>query len=141
MDGGLLVCRLILAGSFAGAGLRRLADPLGARRAMNASGVPPRLVNVAVTVLTLVEAVVAVGLMSGETAWLAAVTAIACLVVGVLPTAVDMARHGTRSTGLPAVVRATMLAIPASVVAVSGYADAGPDIVPWVAHLATAQQI
>ncbi len=102
---------------------------------------PARLVNVAVSVLTLGEIAVAVGLMSGAAAWWSAVAALCCLLMPVVPAAVGMARDGRSSAGLSAIVRANMLAIPAMVVAWTGRADAGPDMVTWLAGLSVVQQV
>jgi uncharacterized membrane protein YphA (DoxX/SURF4 family) len=141
VDGVLAVARLILAVPFAVAGLRKLADPLGSRRTVAAWGVPARLVGPAVGVLTLAETAVAAGLMSGTAAWFAAVAALGSLLVPVVPAAVAMARGGADCTGLSVVVRAAALAIPAAVVAGTGRADAGPDVIAWLGGLSAGQQV
>jgi uncharacterized membrane protein YphA (DoxX/SURF4 family) len=132
MHGGLVVIRLVLSVAFAVAGLRKLVDPMGARRELRASGVPAGLVDMGVAMLTLAELAVAIGLWWQATAWPAAAFALACLAVPVVPAAVAMSRHGA---GLPVMVRAAVLAIPAAVLVWEGIPHAGPDIVPWLSDL------
>jgi len=141
VDGVLAVARLILAVPFAAAALRKLGDPLAARRSATAYGMPERLVSVTVAASTLAELVVAAGLMVGTTAWPAAVLALACLALPVVVASVRLARPGGGTAALPTIVRAGTLAIPAAFVVWQGRVDPGPDIVSWLAGLPVGQQI
>jgi hypothetical protein len=141
VDGILALARLILAIPLAVAGLRKLLDPIAARRAMSEHGTPPRLVNGAVAGLTLAELVAAIGLMAAATAWESAVLALGALAVPVLAATVHMARRGGSTAGLPTILRATTLAIPTGFLVWQARPYPGPDIVAWLAGLSLVQQI
>lgn len=132
MDNGLLVYRLLLAVPFAVLALRRAT---GLRRARHLG-----LTEVAVGALALAELAVAAGLMSGVTAWPAAVLALGCLLASAAPAAVAMARHDA-SARLPEVIRAIVLAIPAVVVVWEGHRGAGPGVISWLVGLSGPRRV
>src|SRR5215468_3020620 len=127
MDSGLMVYRLLLAVPLVVAGLRRLP---GGRRAIS---------------LGVAELAAGAGLMSSVTAWPSAFLALACLWLPAASAAVDLARRNLAQSngaaGLDAVVRATVLAVPAVLVLWEGYQDAGPSIFGWLASLTPVQQV
>jgi len=140
-DGVLVIARLVLAVPFAVAGLGKLADPLAARRTLAGSGMPARLVNPAASGLTLGELAVAAGLLWGTTATWAALLALGCLTVPAVPAAVRLARGPTDPASLSAILRATLLAVPAVLVVSLGWTDAGPSVGAWLADMSTGRQI
>jgi uncharacterized membrane protein YphA (DoxX/SURF4 family) len=141
VDGLFVLARLALAVPFAVGGLTKLGDPMGARRAVRTWGVPSSMVNGWVAGSTLVEIAVAVGLMVADSAWLAAVAAMGCLLLPVVCAAAEMARTGPSGATLSLAVRGMALAIPAAVVIGEGRAYAGPSLLPWLAGLSAGRQV
>jgi len=141
MNGSVAVFRLILAVAFGVSGIRAMASPQGRRQATRAWRVPAGLVHNVATASALGEVAVAIGLLSGPTAWPSAVLAVGFLAVPVLPAAVELARHGGSGTALATVIRANVLAVPAGVVLVEGRPDAGPDLAVWLSGLAPARMV
>ena len=86
MDMALLAARLVLAAVFLVAGLTKLADGTGSRRALDEFGVPSALVAPGAWLLPLAELAVAVLLLPSMSAWWGAIGALALLgafVVGI----------------------------------------------------------
>jgi Methylamine utilisation protein MauE/Glycosyl transferase family 2 len=137
----LLVLRLLVAVPFAVAGLRKLIDPVGTRRGVTAWGVPARLANATVAALTLGEIVAALGLLLGTTTPAAVPLALGCLALPVVPVAVEMARRGASPTLVSTVVRASVLAIPLTLLAFRAGTDPGPDVVTWLSGLPPGERI
>jgi hypothetical protein len=135
MDDGLMVYRLLLAVPLAVAGLKRGDQLLRGRRG-DSWRKPVRGPDAGTGALALGELVAATGLLAGPTAWPAAVLALGCLAASAIPAAVVLVRPGG-STGLPVVLRAQLLAIPAVLVLWEGYAETGPGAVWWLAGLPT----
>jgi hypothetical protein len=140
VDGILALVRLLLAVPFAVAGLRKLADPMAARRTLADLGVKAGLVNAAVSGLTLAELAAAVGLLWGTTAKWSAMLAVVCLAAQAIPPTIRLAREGTSAAGLSAIVRAYVLAIPATAVLWLGWWDVGPSVGTWLSDLSPARQ-
>ena len=92
MSGFVLGVRILLAAVFVVAGLAKLADREGSRRALENFAVPARLAAGGGVVLPLVEVSIAVCLLVGATAWLAVVAATGLLSVFVVAIGVTMAR-------------------------------------------------
>src|SRR5438132_853184 len=88
----LLAARLALAGIFAVAGLAKLADLKGSRRAMRDFGVPARLATPAGLLLPLAELAAAAALVPVESAWAGALAALALLVLFVGGIGLSLAR-------------------------------------------------
>src|SRR5690242_10701248 len=122
MDNGLMVYRLLLAVPLAVAGVTRLYRRRGGRTR------------------AATEIAAALGLLSGATALPAALLALGLLLVPTVPVAVGLARPGG-AAGLPAVLRAGVLAVPAVLVLWDGYPDPGPGLFTWLAALSAPRQI
>jgi hypothetical protein len=135
----LVPVRLILAVALAISAVRRALDRRASRGLLTASGVPAPIAGPATWALAMIEAAVAVALMFGATAWWAAIVASGHLVVAALLTARRIARRGAGPAELSNAVRTTVLAVPATLVIWLGAADAGPDVVTWIAHLSAGQ--
>ena len=88
----LLIARLLLAAVFAVAGLAKLADLAGSRRAMRDFGLPPGLAAQLWLVLPLAELAVAVALIPRSSAWWGALGALALLLLFVGGIGYNLAR-------------------------------------------------
>jgi peroxiredoxin len=75
----LLISRLVLAAALAVAGVAKLADLAGSRRALEEFGVPDRLAGPLGTILPLAEIAVAAALIPLESAWWGALAALGLL--------------------------------------------------------------
>lgn len=136
----LVVVRLLLAVPFAVAALRRLIDPIAARRDLAVAGVPARAVAATASGLTLAELAVASGLLFAPTVIWSAVLAVMCVAVPAVPAAIQLGRHGATVESVALITRANFLVIPAVVVAWLGWTDPGPDAIEWISNLAIGQQ-
>lgn len=87
-----MAARLVLAAVFAVAGVAKLADRDGSRRAVADFGVPAQLSRVVAVVLPVVELGVAIALVSTSFAWLGASGAFGLLVVFLVAIVVNLAR-------------------------------------------------
>jgi len=76
---GLLIFRLFLAGIFAVAGVAKLADPAGSRKAVSDFGVPSPVAGIAVFALPAVELAIAALLLFPSVSWFGAVGSVALL--------------------------------------------------------------
>jgi methylamine dehydrogenase accessory protein MauD len=92
VDLALLAVRLVLAAVFAVAGVAKLADRDGSRRAVENFGMPAQLSRVVAVVLPVVELGVAVALVSTSFAWWGALGALGLLVLFVVVIVVNLAR-------------------------------------------------
>ncbi len=79
MDEALLICRIVLAGVFAVAGLTKLADLSRTREGFADLGVPRAVVPAAVILVPLAELAVAVALVPAASAWWGALGALILL--------------------------------------------------------------
>jgi peroxiredoxin len=95
MEAFLLLCRLLLAGVLILAGLTKLADPGGSRRALLSFGAPAVLAAPLALMLPLAELAVGLALLPAATAWWGAVGALALLLVFAVGVAVNLARGRT----------------------------------------------
>jgi peroxiredoxin len=75
------LCQLLLAVVFAVAGVAKLVDRTGTRRAVEAFGVPARLASAGATLLPLVELAIAAALIPASTAGSGALAAVALLAI------------------------------------------------------------
>jgi peroxiredoxin/uncharacterized membrane protein YphA (DoxX/SURF4 family) len=95
MSGLVLGIRILLAAVFVVAGIAKLADRDGSRRALEGFGVPSRFARVGSVVLPLVEVAIAAGLLVGATARWGLTAATGLLAAFVLAIGVTMARGAT----------------------------------------------
>src|SRR5579875_517746 len=148
----LLAARLILALVFVAAGLTKLADLPGSRRAMAGFGIPDSLAGAAGTILPLIELAIAVALIPTRTAWLAAVLASALLLLFVAAMAVNLLRGRTpdchcfgrlhsERIGVRSILRNVAFLLPAALLSVEGRTNAGSSAVTWITNLTIDQQI
>src|SRR4051812_32471111 len=88
----LLITRLLLAGVFLVAGVAKLADRAGSRKAVIDFGVPTALTAPLAVLLPLAELGVAISLIPVATAWWAAMGALALLLLFVVAIGANLAR-------------------------------------------------
>ena len=143
MDVTLLVVRLILAATFATAGIAKLADRAGSRQAMIGFGLPDRLAGPAGTLLPVAELGAAGVLVPATTAQVGGAAALALLTAFVVAIAVNLARgrqpdchcfgqlHSSPA-GWPTLLRNAILAAGAGLVVVAG---PGPTVAAQVRSL------
>jgi uncharacterized membrane protein YphA (DoxX/SURF4 family) len=92
MDAGLLIARLVLAGVFTLAGVAKLSDLQGSRKAIIDFGVPSAIAAPLGLVLPLAELSVAATLLPASTAWWGALGALVLLSVFVVGITYNLAR-------------------------------------------------
>ena len=152
MEIALLVARLLLAGVFAVAGLAKLADRAGTRRAVADFGAPGRLASPLALLLPLAELAVAVALIPKSAAWWGAVGALALLVIFIGAIAANLARGRkpdcrcfgqvqSSPVGWRTVARNAVLAAVAGFIVALGRNDAGASAVAWLGDLSTLELI
>ena len=150
MDLALLTTRLVLAAVFAVAGVAKLADRDGSRRAVEDFGVPARLSPVVAVVLPVVEFGVAIALISTSFAWWGALGALGLLVVFVVVIVVNLARGQhpncqcfgqlhTAPVGRSTVIRNLVLAAMAGYVVWHGRLDVGASVTAWLFGLSVME--
>ena len=137
MDAALVIARLVLVAVFLTAGLAKLADREGSRRAMRDFGVPAPLAGAFGTLLPVAELAVAAALVFPGTAWAGALAAGVLLLLFVQGIAVNLARGRkpdchcfgqlhSAPAGWSTLLRNLALALVAMFVVVAGAGDAGP---------------
>src|SRR6266702_3579143 len=152
MDLVLLLARLLLAVVFILAGLAKLADRAGSRKALLDFGVPAKLVAPFAVLLPLAELAVAVALIPTVSAWWGAIGALALLLLFVAVIGYNLAHGRTPDchcfgqlhrtpAGWPTLMRNLLLAAFAGFIVGFGYANAGASITDWLSTLAIAQRI
>jgi thiol-disulfide isomerase/thioredoxin len=147
----LLIARLVLAGVFALAGVAKLSDLQGSRRAISDFGVPPAIAAPLGLLLPVAELAVAATLLPASTAWWGALGALGLLSVFVVGISINLAR-GRRPdchcfgqlhsapAGWNTLARNGVLAAVAGFVLWAGYeGGAGLSALSWVGALSTAQ--
>src|SRR5437764_13665199 len=92
MDIGVLVFRLLLVAVLTVAGLAKLVDRAGSRRALAEFGIPATLVSPLATLLPLAELVVAVALIPATTVWWGALGALGLLVAFTFGIGINLAQ-------------------------------------------------
>lgn len=148
----LLFGRLLLAAVFLVAGLGKLADTAGSRRAVAGFGVPAWVARPVGTLLPLAELGVAVALVPVSSAWWGAVGAVALLAVFIVAIAVNLAlgrspdchcfgQVHSAPTGPGTLVRNSLLLGVAVFVLAAGSPDAGASTWGWGAHLPAAEWV
>jgi peroxiredoxin len=151
MDSFLLVARLLLALVFATAGMAKLADREGSRRAIVDFGVPSALAAPLGLLLPLAELAIAATLLPTSTAWWGALGALALLSVFIVGISINLVRGRkpdchcfgqlhSAPAGWKTLARNGVLAAVAGFVLWQGYeGGAGPSAVAWLGALSTAQ--
>src|SRR5437660_184028 len=152
MDIVLLLARLLLAVVFVVAGLAKLADRAGSRKALLDFGVPAMLVAPFAVLLPLAELAVAVALLPTFSAWWGAIGALALLLLFVAGIGYNLA-HGrtpdchcfgqlhSTPAGWPTLVRTVVLAAGAGLIVWLGPHAADPDVLGWLGTLALPQRM
>ena len=152
MDLLLLAARLLLAAVFAVAGLAKLADLPGSRRAARGFGVPSRLAAPFGLLLPMVELAIAVALVPRASARYGAVAALMLLVLFVLAIVANLARGRrpechcfgqlhSRPAGWMTVARNVALAAVAGFVAWQGWDNPGRSVIAWAGDLSTTERV
>jgi methylamine dehydrogenase accessory protein MauD len=149
MNAALLFARLLLAAVFVVAGVAKLADREGSRRAITDFGVPAALAAPLGILLPLAELAVAVALIPTATALWGAVGALVLLLLFVVGIGVNLAR-GRRPdcrcfgqlysapAGWSTLVRNGVLATVAAFLVWRGLeGEVGPSVVGWIGALST----
>jgi peroxiredoxin/uncharacterized membrane protein YphA (DoxX/SURF4 family) len=150
MDVALLLARLLLASVFIVAGVAKLADREGSRRALADFGVPTPLATPLGVLLPLAELAVAAALIPSSTAWWGAAGALVLLLLFVAAIAANLARGRkaechcfgqlhSEPAGWKTLARNGVLATVAGFVVWRGYDGVGPSAVGWLAGLSAAQ--
>jgi peroxiredoxin len=153
MDAALLIARLVLAAVFSLAGVAKLSDLKGSRRAIIDFGVPSAIAAPLGLVLPVAELSVAATLLAASTAWWGALGALALLSVFVVGITYNLARGRkpechcfgqlySSPAGWKTLARNGVLAAVAGFVLWAGYeGGAGPSALSWVGALSAAQQL
>jgi methylamine dehydrogenase accessory protein MauD len=150
MDTAVLFARLLLAAVFVVAGITKLADREGSRRAITDFGAPAALAGPLGILLPLAEFAVAAALIPITTAFWGAVGALALLLLFVVGIGANLAR-GRRPdchcfgqlhsapAGWSTLARNGVLAAVAALLVWRGWeGDVGPSVIGWVGALSTA---
>ena len=151
MDAALLIARLVLGAVFSLAGVAKLSDLKGSRRAIIDFGVPSAIAAPLGQLLPLAELSVAATLLAASTAWWGALGALALLSVFVVGITYNLARGRkpechcfgqlhSAPAGWKTLARNGVLAAIAGFVLWAGYeGGAGPSALSWVGALSAAQ--
>ncbi len=150
MDVALLLARLLLALVFMVAGVAKLADREGSRRALADFGVPTPLATPLAVLLPLAELAVAAALIPVATAWWGAAGGLTLLLLFVAAIAVNLARGRkaechcfgqlhSAPVGWKTLARNGVLAAVAGFVVWWGYDGAGPSALGWLVGFSTVQ--
>ena len=151
MNIALLIARLLLAMVFAVAGVAKLADREGSRRAVTDFGIPAVIASPLGTLLPLIELAVAGALLPASTALWGAMVALGLLLLFVVGISVNLARGHkpdchcfgqlhSAPAGWKTLARNGVLAAVAGFVLWAGYeGGAGPSALYWLRALSTAQ--
>ena len=146
MGSGLLVARLVLAIVFVVAGVTKLLDRAGTRRAMSDFGLPSALAPAVALLLPVVELAIAIALIPRATAWWGGVGALVVLLAFIVAIAVNLVRGRrpdchcfgqiySEPVGWPTVVRNSLLAAIAAFIVIGGRDDPGLGVVSWARGL------
>jgi methylamine dehydrogenase accessory protein MauD len=150
VDLALLAARLVLAAVFAVAGVAKLADRVGSRRAVEDFGVPAQLSGVVALVLPVVELGVAIALVSTSFAWWGALGALGLFVMFVVGIVVNLVRGQhpncqcfgqlqTARVGRSTLIRNLVLAAIAGYVVWQGRLDVGASVTAWLFGLSVME--
>lgn len=152
MDLALFGGRALLAIVFTVAGIAKLRDRSGSRKAVQDFGVPPRLAAPLAAILPVLELVIAVALIPSSSAHWAALAAFVLLILFSLAIVINLARgkqpdchcfgqlHSS-PVGSSTLVRNGVLAAVAGFIAWQGWTDPTPSATTWLGRLSTAEAI
>ena len=152
MDAALLIARLVLAGVFALAGVAKLSDLEGSRKAIIDFGLPAVLASPLALLLPLAELAVAAALIPASTAWWGALGALGLLMLFVVGISLNLARGRkpdchcfgqlhSAPAGWKTLARNGVLAAVAGFVLWEGFDVAGPSAISWLGALSAAQLV
>jgi methylamine dehydrogenase accessory protein MauD len=152
VEAALLVARLVLAGVFGVAGVAKLLDAAGSRRAMLDFGVQAATAGLLGRLLTLAELAVAVALLPVATAWWAGLGALGLLVAFLAGIGLSLARGNrpdcrcfgqlySRPIGSETLVRNAVLAALAAGIVVAGPANPGATAFGWLGELSAFEGV
>src|SRR5215211_4339278 len=152
MDAALLIARLVLAAVFIVAGLAKLSDLTGSRKAITDFGLPEVLASPLALLLPLAELGVGAALIPASSAWWGALGAVGLLVLFVVGISINLARGKkpdchcfgqlhSAPAGWKTLARNGVLAAIAGFVVWAGSegGGAGPSAISWLAALSMAQ--
>ena len=148
----LLCARLLLSAVFCVAGITKLADLAGTRRAMIGFGIPERFAAPLALGLPLAEILIALALIPSNSAWTAAIAASGLLSIFVIAIAVNLARGRTpdchcfgqlhsEPVGLSTLIRNMALMIVAGFIVAEGKTNAGANVLSWLNDLKVGEII
>lgn len=148
----MLAARVLLSGVFGIAGLAKLADRAGSRRALIDFGVPNALATPLGVLLPLTELVIAAALLPVATAWFAAIGALLLLLLFVFGIAINLA-HGwtpdchcfgqlsSAPAGWTTLSRNAVLALVSGFVIWRAWDNGGLSVVGWFDDLTIAERV
>ena len=150
MDAALLIARLLLAAVFTLAGVAKLSDLKGSRKAIIEFGLPALLASPLALLLPLAELAVAAALIPASSAWWGAVGALGLLLSFVVGISINLARGKkpechcfgqlhSAPAGWKTLARSGVLAAVAGFVLWEGYNGVGPSAISWLGALSAAQ--
>jgi peroxiredoxin len=148
----ILFARLVLAGVFVVAGLAKLADLSGARKALGEFGVPKALIAPLGTMLPVLELVTGVMLLPISTVWWGGISALFLLLLFAASISINLARGKkpdchcfgqihSAPVGRGTLARNALLASVAGLIVWQGRYNPGSSIVGWLGDLTTAQRL
>ncbi len=148
----MLGARLLLATVFLVAGVAKLGDRAGSRRALKDFGVPDWLVAPLGILLPIAELAVAGALLPVASAWLGSLGALALLAVFLLGIGINLARGRkpdchcfghlySAPAGWSTLIRNAALAAVAGFVVWQGRNSPGPSAFTWLGNLTAAQRL
>src|SRR5918999_6387632 len=152
MDAALLIARLVLAAVFTLAGVAKLADLKGSRKAIIEFGLPAVVASPLALLLPLAELGVGAALIPASSAWWGALGALGLLVLFVMGISINLARGRTPDchcfgqlhsapAGWKTLARNAVLAAVAGFVVWKCYNGAGPSMVSWLGDFSSAQLV
>ncbi len=152
MDTLLLLARLVIAGVFLVAGMAKLADREGSKKALEGFGVPTRFAGIGGLLLPIVELIIGILVIPRSTAPYAAIGAFLLLIAFIAGIVYNMAKGRapdchcfgqihSEPVGTSTLVRNGILAVVALFIAVAGWNDPGPSVFAWIGDLSTSEQI
>src|SRR5215211_1927828 len=152
MDAALLIARLVLAAVFIVAGLAKLSDLKGSRKAITDFGLPEVLASPLALLLPLAELGVGAALIPASSAWWGALGALGLLLLFLVGISINLARGRkpechcfgqlhSAPAGWKTLARNGVLAAVAGFVLWEGYegGGAGPSAISWLGALSAAQ--
>ena len=146
----LLIARLLLVVIFGVAGIAKLADREGARRALSAFGVPEAITPALVWGLPIIEIKIALSLFLLQTAWLGAIGAATLLLIFLVGIGVNLAQGNTpdchcfghlhsEPVSWAVFVRNVGLAAVAVFIIVLGKDNPGLSALSWLSYLGAGE--